>query len=47
MKNTEQQSNNKVEVIWTDTTTEKRYESQVDFDTKLDFDKMKNVVLSF
>ena len=44
--NTEQQ-NNKVDIIWTDTTTEKRYQSQVDFDVRLDFDKMKDVVISF
>ena len=37
----------KVTVIWTDTTTEKRYESQVDFDVRLDFDKMKDVIISF
>ena len=46
MNNTEQQNNNKVDVIWTDKLTEVRYKSQVDFDTKLNFDKMKNVVLS-
>lgn len=36
----------KVTVIWTDPSTEKRYESQVDFDVRLDFSKMSNVVLS-
>ena len=46
MNNTTQQNNNKVDVIWTDKSTEARYKSQVDFETKLDFDKMKNVVLS-
>lgn len=46
MNNTEQQNNNKVDVIWTDQSTEVRYKSQVDFETKLDFNKMKNVVLS-
>ena len=42
-------SNNttQVSVIWTDTTTEKTYNSQVDFDTKIDFNKMKDIVISF
>ena len=48
MNNTTQTTNNtQVSVIWTDPTTEKRYQSQVDFEIKIDFDKMKNVVLSF
>ena len=42
----EQQNNNKVDVIWTDPSTQITYNSQVDFETKLDFDKMHNVVLS-
>ena len=46
MKNTEQQNNNNVDVIWTDPSTQVTYNSKVDFDTKLDFDKMCNVVLS-
>lgn len=43
----EQQNNNKVEVIWTNPSTEKRYQSQVDFDARLDFDKMKDIIISF
>lgn len=46
MNNKEQQNNNKVNVIWTDKSTEVMHKSQVDFYTKLDFNKMKNVVLS-
>ena len=47
MNNTEQQNNNKVDVIWTDIETNETYQVDVDFDTRLDFDKMSNVVLSF
>ena len=36
-----------VSVIWTDPDTKQCYNSIVDFDTKLDFSKMSNVVLSF
>ena len=40
-------SNNLVSVIWTDPDIKQCYNSIVDFDTKLDFSKMSNVVLSF
>ena len=45
--NTEQQNKErKVDVIWTDPSTQITYNSQVDFETRLDFNKMHNVVLS-
>ena len=47
MNSTTQTTNNTtVDVIWTDKSTEVMSKSQVDFETKLNFDKMKNVVLS-
>ena len=46
MNNIEQQNNNKVYVIWTDTETNETYKADVPFDTKLDFERMNNVVLS-
>ena len=36
-----------VTVMWMDPSTEKRYQSQVDFNVRLDFDKMKDVIISF
>ena len=40
--------NNKqiINVIWTDPKTKQTCQAEVDFDTKLDFDKMSNVILS-
>lgn len=47
MNNTTQVTNNtQVSVIWTDPKTNETYQADVPFDTKLDFDKMSNVVLS-
>ena len=46
MNNIEQQNNNKVSVIWTDPETNETYQADVPFDTKLDFERMNNVVLS-
>ena len=42
------QQNNKqiVNVIWTDIKTKQTCQADVPFDTKLDFDRMDNVVLS-
>lgn len=42
------QQNNKpiVNVIWTDPKTKQTYQADVDFDARLDFDRMSNVVLS-
>lgn len=45
--NNSNNSNNLVSVIWTDPDTKQRYSSIVDFDTKFDFYKMSNVVISF
>lgn len=42
----EQNKERKVDVIWTDQSTGITHESEVEFETKLDFDRMKNVVLS-
>ena len=39
-------NNTQVSVIWTDPKTNETYQADVDFDTRLDFDKMSNVVLS-
>ena len=39
-------NNTQVSVIWTDIETNETYQADVDFDTRLDFDKMNNVVLS-
>ena len=43
------QQNNKqiVNVIWTDPKTKQTYQAEVDFDAKLDFNRMDNIVLSF
>lgn len=47
MNSTTQTTNNtQVYVIWTDIETNETYQADVDFNTKLDFDKMSNVVLS-
>ena len=47
MNNTTQTTNKPVvNVIWTDPKTNETYQADVDFDTRLDFDKMSNVVLS-
>lgn len=40
-------NNDLVSVIWTDPDTKQSYNSIVDFDTKLDFSKMSNIVISF
>ena len=37
----------KVTIIWTDPSTNITHESEVDFDVRLDFNKMKDVILSF
>ena len=49
MNNTTQTTNNTqvVNVIWTDIKTNETYQADVDFDTKLDFDRMNNIILSF
>ena len=48
MNNTTQTTNNtQVYVIWTDPSTQITYQAEVGFDTKLDFDKMNNIILSF
>ena len=39
-------NNTQVSVIWTDPETNETYKADVPFDTRLDFDKMSNVVLS-
>mgnify|MGYP003468760301 CR=1 FL=1 len=39
-------NNTQVSVIWTDIETNEAYQADVDFNTRLDFDKMSNVVLS-
>ena len=41
--------NNKpvVNVIWTDIKTKQTYQAEVDFETRLDFDRMNNIILSF
>ena len=43
------QQNNKqiVNVIWTDHKTKQTYQAEVDFETRLDFDRMDNIILSF
>ena len=47
MNNTKQTTNNtSVYVIWTDIETNETYKADVPFDTKLDFERMNNVVLS-
>jgi hypothetical protein len=47
MNNTTQATDNtQVFVIWTDPKTNETYQAEVPFDTRLDFDKMNNVVLS-
>lgn len=42
----EQNKERKVDVIWADPSTGITHECEVDFETKLDFDRMCNVVLS-
>ena len=45
---TGQQNNTQVvNVIWTDPSTQITCQADVDFDIKLDFDRMENIVLSF
>ena len=47
MNSTTQTTNNTpVYVIWTDPETNETYKADVPFDTKLDFERMNNVVLS-
>lgn len=48
MNSTTQTTNNKqiVNVIWTDPKTKQTYQAEVSFDTKLDFDRMDNIILS-
>lgn len=47
MNSTTQTTNNtQVSVIWTDPKTNETHQADVPFDTRLDFDKMSNVVLS-
>jgi hypothetical protein len=47
MNNTTNNTDNtQVFVIWTDPKTNETYQAEVPFDTRLDFDKMNNVVLS-
>ena len=38
--------NEKVTVIWTDIKTKQTYQADVGFDTKLDFNRMDNIILS-
>ena len=45
--NSNNSNNNLVSVIWTDPDTKQSYNSIVNIDTKLDFSKMSNVVISF
>ena len=42
--NNKQNNTQIVSVIWTDIKTNETYQTDVDFDTRLDFDKMHNVV---
>ena len=48
MNSTTQTTNNKqiVNVIWTDPKTKQTYQAEVSFDTKLDFNRMDNIILS-
>ena len=48
MNNTTQTTNNTqvVDVIWTDPKTKQTCQAEVDFDTKLDFNRMDNIILS-
>lgn len=47
MNNTTQTTNNtEVFVIWTDPSTGVTHEKEVEFETKLDFSKMCNVVIA-
>ena len=49
MNNTTQTTNNTqvVNVIWTDPSTQITCQAEVGFDTKLDFNRMDNIILSF
>ena len=47
MNSTTQTTNNtQVSVIWTDPKTNETYQADATFDTRLDFERMNNVVLS-
>ena len=48
MNSTTQTTNNtQVSVIWTDPSTQITYQAEVDFETRLDFNRMNNIILSF
>ena len=46
-QNNKQNNKPVVNVIWTDPLTQITYQADVNFDVKLDFDKMNNIILSF
>lgn len=47
VNNTNKTNNTLVSVIWTDPCTKQVYSNIVNIDTRLDFSKMSNVVISF
>ena len=47
VNNTNNSNDTLVSVIWTDPGTKQVYSNIVNIDTKLDFSKMSNVVISF
>ena len=47
VNNSSKTNNTLVSVIWTEPNTKQVYSNIVDFDTRLDFSKMSNVVVSF
>ena len=45
--NNKQNNKQIVNVIWTEPSTQITCQAEVDFETRLDFDKMNNIILSF